>query len=417
MDNLDPYQILGIHQNYTLSELKDKYKKIARKVHPDRIGGNQDLFNLVSLAYKKLYEEFKLKQIDKQFNELKTDYNTYQQNNKPRRNTQMNNADYQQQQQNQQYQQQQQNQQQQYQQQPQYQQQQNQQQPQYQQQQNQQQQNQQQPQYQQQQNQQQQYQQQPQYQQQQNQQQPQYQQQQNQQQQNQQQPQYQQQQNQQQPQYQQQQNQQQPQYQQQQNQQQPQNGNFSEVFNKVYNDNKVKNPYDTGYGNFMVDSSQNRDEIDIEKKVGSMKEFNTVFDKEPINKYNKKIIRYKEPEALPSSIKTLKYTEIGVGKIGDFSTESNNLNCVDYKKAYSTSKLVDHSSIRQRTNYKDVNSIEAERSNISYNMNQKDLQKQAYLKNREELKEQKRLERIEKIDRLSERNFNNINKLMVGYKK
>jgi curved DNA-binding protein CbpA len=365
MDNLDPYQILGIHQNYTLSELKDKYKKIARKVHPDRIGGNQDLFNLVSLAYKKLYEEFKLKQIDKQFNELKTDYNTYQQNNKPRRNTQMNNADYQQQPPNQQYQQ---------------------------------------------------YQQQPQYQQQQNQQQPQYQQQQNQQQQNQQQ-QYQQQQNQQQPQYQQQQNQQQPQYQQQQNQQQPQNGNFSEVFNKVYNDNKVKNPYDTGYGNFMVDSSQNRDEIDIEKKVGSMKEFNTVFDKEPINKYNKKIIRYKEPEALPSSIKTLKYTEIGVGKIGDFSTESNNLNCVDYKKAYSTSKLVDHSSIRQRTNYKDVNSIEAERSNISYNMNQKDLQKQAYLKNREELKEQKRLERIEKIDRLSERNFNNINKLMVGYKK
>ena len=317
MDNLDPYQILGIHQNYTLSELKDKYKKIARKVHPDRIGGNQDLFNLVSLAYKKLYEEFKLKQIDKQFNELKTDYNTYQQNNKPRRNTQMNNADYQQQPPNQQ----------------------------------------------------------------------------------------------------QQQYQQQPQYQQQQNQQQPQNGNFSEVFNKVYNDNKVKNPYDTGYGNFMVDSSQNRDEIDIEKKVGSMKEFNTVFDKEPINKYNKKIIRYKEPEALPSSIKTLKYTEIGVGKIGDFSTESNNLNCVDYKKAYSTSKLVDHSSIRQRTNYKDVNSIEAERSNISYNMNQKDLQKQAYLKNREELKEQKRLERIEKIDRLSERNFNNINKLMVGYKK
>ena len=328
MDNLDPYQILGIHQNYTLSELKDKYKKIARKVHPDRIGGNQDLFNLVSLAYKKLYEEFKLKQIDKQFNELKTDYNTYHQNNKPRRNTQMNNADYQQQPPNQQ-----------------------------------------------------------------------------------------QQQYQQQPQYQQQQNQQQPQYQQQQNQQQPQNGNFSEVFNKVYNDNKVKNPYDTGYGNFMVDSSQNRDEIDIEKKVGSMKEFNTVFDKEPINKYNKKIIRYKEPEALPSSIKTLKYTEIGVGKIGDFSTESNNLNCVDYKKAYSTSKLVDHSSIRQRTNYKDVNSIEAERSNISYNMNQKDLQKQAYLKNREELKEQKRLERIEKIDRLSERNFNNINKLMVGYKK
>ena len=52
-----------------------------------------------------------------------------------------------------------------------------------------------------------------------------------------------------------------------------------------------------------------------------MKNFNSAFDSEPISKYNKKLIRYKEPEALPSSCKTLKYTELGGGKIKDFGNK------------------------------------------------------------------------------------------------
>ena len=54
------YEILGISKNFTLDELKDKYKRIAKRVHPDR-GGNEQTFKLVTLAYKKLYEEYKLK--------------------------------------------------------------------------------------------------------------------------------------------------------------------------------------------------------------------------------------------------------------------------------------------------------------------------------------------------------------------
>ena len=57
-DNIDPYKILNISKNYDLEELKIKYKKIARKVHPDK-GGSEQLFNLVTLCYKKLYEEYK----------------------------------------------------------------------------------------------------------------------------------------------------------------------------------------------------------------------------------------------------------------------------------------------------------------------------------------------------------------------
>ena len=66
MDNINPYDILGIHKNFTIEELKDKYKRVAKKTHPDK-GGSEELFRLVTLCYKKLYEEYKLKQIDKQF--------------------------------------------------------------------------------------------------------------------------------------------------------------------------------------------------------------------------------------------------------------------------------------------------------------------------------------------------------------
>ena len=32
------------------------YKRVAKKCHPDK-GGSEELFNLVTLCYKKLYEE------------------------------------------------------------------------------------------------------------------------------------------------------------------------------------------------------------------------------------------------------------------------------------------------------------------------------------------------------------------------
>ena len=43
MDNFDPYEILGLTKRFTLEELKHNYKRVAKRVHPDR-GGNEKLF-------------------------------------------------------------------------------------------------------------------------------------------------------------------------------------------------------------------------------------------------------------------------------------------------------------------------------------------------------------------------------------
>ena len=185
---------------------------------------------------------------------------------------------------------------------------------------------------------------------------------------------------------------------------------------KVYEENKIEDVYDRGYGDLMTESDANRPDIDIKKTVNSMKNFNQAFDSAPVSKHNKKIIKYRDPIALPTSLKTLQYTEIGIDKLSDFSTETSNLSCVDYKKAHSTSKLIDKNYVRQRTGYNDIGGLEAERANIDYNMSEEDLRKQAYLKKKEQLKELKRLERLQQMDMMHQESFNRVNELMVNYK-
>ena len=291
MSNINPYEILGVTKNFTLDELKDKYKRVAKKVHPDR-GGSQQLFNLVTLAYKKLVEEYKLKKINKQFNELKTDFSNYSdtQNNAQKRNPEFSKPQY-------------------------------------------------------------------------------------------------------------------------------QSNDFREVFNRTYDNHKVHSAYDNGYGNFMIESDGRREDINIAKKVNNMKQFNSAFEAEPLNNYNRRMIVYKEPEALPSSSKSLKYTELGVGKIKDFSSSTNNLDCTDYKAAHSMNRLADPRMMNNRRNFNSIDDVQADRSNISYQMSEEDLRKQAIKQKKEQLRELRRQERQQQMDRQSQKNFERVNKLLLQFKK
>ncbi len=56
----DPYEILGIdpYSKISKSELKDVYKSMARKTHPD-LGGSHDLFILVQKSYKQIFRQMR----------------------------------------------------------------------------------------------------------------------------------------------------------------------------------------------------------------------------------------------------------------------------------------------------------------------------------------------------------------------
>ena len=63
MNTENYYDVLGVNENSTQDEIKKVYKKLAKEKHPD-VGGNEDEFKKISVAYDILGDEQKRSQYD-----------------------------------------------------------------------------------------------------------------------------------------------------------------------------------------------------------------------------------------------------------------------------------------------------------------------------------------------------------------
>lgn len=78
--DMDPYEVFGLSKNFEWEELKNAYRRVAKLVHPDK-GGSEILFHKVSDAFKILAQEYKNREADKQYGDLKNGYKDYVSNN------------------------------------------------------------------------------------------------------------------------------------------------------------------------------------------------------------------------------------------------------------------------------------------------------------------------------------------------
>lgn len=76
VDNVDPYEVLGVSKQFTWEELKNSYHRLARLVHPDK-GGSEKLFNLVTECFRKLAYEYKSREESKPHHVLKKESQHY----------------------------------------------------------------------------------------------------------------------------------------------------------------------------------------------------------------------------------------------------------------------------------------------------------------------------------------------------
>jgi curved DNA-binding protein CbpA len=71
LNTLDPYEVLNVNKNFTWDELKDAYRRTALLTHPDKEGGDERIFNIVTKCFEYLAKEYKKRDADKPHHMLK----------------------------------------------------------------------------------------------------------------------------------------------------------------------------------------------------------------------------------------------------------------------------------------------------------------------------------------------------------
>lgn len=182
--------------------------------------------------------------------------------------------------------------------------------------------------------------------------------------------------------------------------------NFNnDKFNEVFNDNRMFNPYDRGYG----DLKEDEDELIRGENINGFQinNFNDSFNKVKKRATNNQIINYHGPEANYNT--RLNFDELGVDTIDDFGVDNK---FTDYRKAYgSKSVLIDENDISQRRSYKNLSEYKNERSNL--NLSAEQLDKIKLKEEQEKLMEMERLEKQKKYDKMVENNFNRLNSYLI----
>ena len=77
IESINPYEVLNVPKNFTWIELKEAYRKLAINTHPDKQGGNKDLFNIITHCFRKLAEELKKREDDRSHQDLKQQSNDF----------------------------------------------------------------------------------------------------------------------------------------------------------------------------------------------------------------------------------------------------------------------------------------------------------------------------------------------------
>jgi len=177
-----------------------------------------------------------------------------------------------------------------------------------------------------------------------------------------------------------------------------------DVFNQIYNENKLPGVYDDGYGEWMEnDNSSNNPNKDKLFQNGFNKDmFNSTFEKYKKEQVSKKdqLVKYTEPVAQISMSNKDSLVTLGQDKITDFGGEAGNLYYTDYKQAFTDgSMLIDTSSVNIDERMQSIGTLKSDRKNISYTMNSGERLQLQNQENAARLSEEKRLQRLAVYDK------------------
>jgi curved DNA-binding protein CbpA len=188
------------------------------------------------------------------------------------------------------------------------------------------------------------------------------------------------------------------------------------LFNKIFNDNKIEEPTDDGYGKWMKENKvEEKGKMFTGKFNKSM--FDSVFEEEKKRQEerygNSQIVKFEGPQALNSNTSS-QISIVGQGKIEDFSGDAGgNLQYRDYRDAFTRSCLISEQSVDPRQQYQNIQQYESERGNLSYDLSPEEGRRQEYLENKKKKQEHQRREVEKQRDLSYEQQYNKINSLLL----
>ena len=191
------------------------------------------------------------------------------------------------------------------------------------------------------------------------------------------------------------------------------------VFNKIYDDNKIPEVYDEGYESWMNENPPLESGKEKLFQNGFNKElFNSTFDQYKQEQSRKEssdqLVKYREPETRISFSNQDSLVTLGEGKIKNFGGSTDNLQFTDYKQAFTDgSTLIDINSVDLGERAKSMRGIKSQRSNISYKMSQEDEQRLALQKIHEQKEEQKRINRLNVYDQQHSQAYEKIHSMLL----
>ena len=191
-----------------------------------------------------------------------------------------------------------------------------------------------------------------------------------------------------------------------------------DVFNKIYEENKIPESFDEGYGSWMNSNSVKEREQNKMFQNGFNKDmFNHTFEKykqEQSKQKGSQMVQYNEPETRISISNQDSLMTLGQGKVANFSGTTDNLSFTDYKQAFTDgSTLIDTSAIDISGRSGSINQIKAQRSNISYTLSPEDEQRLSLQKLEEQKAEQNRIQRLQVYDQRHGQAYEKIHSMLL----
>ena len=174
-----------------------------------------------------------------------------------------------------------------------------------------------------------------------------------------------------------------------------------ELFNKLYDDNRLHEPTDDGYGDWLT-AKPEEDTSELFSNKFNVNVFNTTFDQlKRDNPHSERQLAKRDELGMVVRGNTTAFSTLGEGRVGDFGGATGDLQYSDLKDAHTTNAtLIDTSRAQQQPQFHSVKEMEAQRSQVRHTLSPAEAERQSFLKEKREKEEHARRERLEQRDQM-----------------